>query len=338
MMNKHATTKYLMAGVLLAVSVSGCATAPPGAPSSAMTAQAASVVVRDGDEWLVFQGAQDCGLTGMDPSSICLMSPDGSGRHKLVDQDGELLHPDWSPDGTRIAFSTGQEIWTAAVDGSEVTKVAECSSFPGCNGVDYPAWSPDGTTMALTIYNGRNLPMGPPSTSAIALVDLESGEAKTIAQTEPLELVDQARWSHDGTRLAVQVEHFDATGKEIGGAIGIVPAVGGVPKAITDFSLFATYPDWDPECDRIVFTTNEFNPAGGPVDLYLVGADGTDLAPLIYDGSDAQQSKQPSWTPDGKGVLFVQWQARSVTYVNADGSGVRKFGGLGTHPRLRPVG
>lgn len=337
-MKSPRTTAVLAATLLLSATLSGCASAKLAATPSATKTSNGGTVARDGEEWILFQGAHDCSLHGTDPSTICLVRPDGSGRHKVLKQDDEVLHPDWSPDGSHIAFSVGgQTIWTAAADGTGMKKVADCTPFASCNGLDYPAWSPDGKTMAFTVYDGAPLALGPPSKSAIALVDLTTGTETTIAQTDPEQLVDQARWSHDGTRLAVQVEQFDSKGDEIGGAIGIVPATGGAPTTITDFTRYATYPDWNPSSDRIVFTTNDYNPAGGSIGLYLINADGTDLAPLSYTGSTAEESKQPSWTPDGQHVIFVQWQSRNVTTVNPDGSGLTTLGDLGTHPRFRPL-
>lgn len=59
------------------------------------------------------------------------------------------MHPDWSPDGSRIAFASdrsGQfEIWVMNSDGEDLTAV---TSGPGAK--TWPAWSPDGRSL---MYN-----------------------------------------------------------------------------------------------------------------------------------------------------------------------------------------
>jgi len=56
-----------------------------------------------GEPWIAYQG----GSGG--PSRIRLVRPDGTGDHALIDAATppalEQLHPDWSHDGSRIAFS-----------------------------------------------------------------------------------------------------------------------------------------------------------------------------------------------------------------------------------------
>jgi Tol biopolymer transport system component len=337
-MNVFRTTAVLAAALLVSVTLSGCAAPKPTLAPSTTTSADAATAVHDGEQWILFQSSNTCQAGGPDPTSICLQRLDGSGRHRVVDKTGELLHPDWSPDGTHVVYTAaGQEIWTAAVDGSGQKKIADCGPFAGCNGLDYPAWSPDGKTVAFTVYDGAPLAQGPPAKDELALVDLASGKFTELAQTAPLELVDQPRWSPDGTRLAVQVEQFDGSGNESGAAIGIVSVAGGVPTTITPFSAFATYPDWSPTSDRIVYVTNDVNPAGGPIDLNLVDSDGANPVRVTYAGSDAVESKHPSWTPDGAHVIFVQWQTHRLAEIDADGFGYTQLDATGTHPRVRPV-
>ena len=115
---------------------------------------------------------------------------------------------------------------------------------------DFPAWSPDGKRIAYTRYYGPPVAGGPPSSSAIEIVDVASGEVTVVTRTERLQLVDQPRWSPDGDRLVVQLEQFKDDGSETGASIAILPVkAGSTPKAITDPTLFATYPDWNPTKD-----------------------------------------------------------------------------------------
>ena len=55
-------------------------------------------------------------------------------------------HPQWSPDGSTIAFDTPDSIYTTRADGTEQKLL-----FAGKrgNGPGVPSWSPDGTRLAF---------------------------------------------------------------------------------------------------------------------------------------------------------------------------------------------
>src|SRR4029077_15727307 len=53
--------------------------------------------------------------------------------------------PRWSPDGKRIAFITGGQVWTMESDGDHKDKVTKISTSAAA-----PVWSPDGKWIAFT--------------------------------------------------------------------------------------------------------------------------------------------------------------------------------------------
>jgi len=89
---------------------------------------------------------------------VWVMDANGSNAHALtsgVDPKDQV--PDWSPDGSRIAYSSGQfgseGIWTMNADGSHQRQLTGCSPTdvsPCLAGDDWgTAWSPDGTKIAF---------------------------------------------------------------------------------------------------------------------------------------------------------------------------------------------
>ena len=108
--------------------------------------------------WLVYSSAQTVSLRragvrvirhlwvlDLTSGAVRLLSPGTS-------QDS---HPDWSPDGSRVAFASdrsGQfEIWVIDRSGEGLRRV---TSGPGSK--TWPAWSPDGKSIMFTLSrNGR---------------------------------------------------------------------------------------------------------------------------------------------------------------------------------------
>jgi Tol biopolymer transport system component len=77
-------------------------------------------------------------------AQLYVMQADGTGETKLA--DGEASYAKWSPDGERIAFVRGAEVWVMDADGSDQTVVYDRSQWF----VTGPEWSPDGSRIIFT--------------------------------------------------------------------------------------------------------------------------------------------------------------------------------------------
>jgi Tol biopolymer transport system component len=78
-----------------------------------------------------------------------------SAPFKLIPSTRGESHPDYSPDGKRIVFSSGRsgyfEIWVCNSDGSNSLRL---TSFGGPN-VTVPRWSPDGRSVVFRVEVGK---------------------------------------------------------------------------------------------------------------------------------------------------------------------------------------
>src|SRR5262249_41272411 len=57
----------------------------------------------------------------------------------------------WSPDGSKILYATGRDLYSAHSDGSEPQKILSAADF-----IDWPRWSPDGETIRFSVITSSN--------------------------------------------------------------------------------------------------------------------------------------------------------------------------------------
>jgi Tol biopolymer transport system component len=303
--------------------------ASPATPERSLSADPSAAA----GPWIAFQ--TDVGAGNV----IHLVRRDGSDPHPLAPGvAGEQVHPDWSPDGRRIAFAGDGGLWTVDVDGSRAARLLACAC-------DYPAWSPDGARIAFTEYAGAAKPGDAPASSSIRIIDLASGRVRTIhTERRPL-LVDVPRWSPDGTTLAVGVDRMDAEGFETGSAIAILASAGGPLRYLTQFATFAYDPDWSRSTNTLVYSTAMKglkklpDPGDETWNLHVIESDGSDDHPLT-DVAHGERVWQPTWTPDGRFVICGVEASREGALVDAATGEIEVLERLPpvvTHPRIQPV-
>jgi Tol biopolymer transport system component len=139
--------------------------------------------------------------------------------HDLV-EDGD---PEWSPDGTTLAFDRSGVLWTMAPDGSHRQRlgVEPVTGFE-------PAWSPNGNRLAFS------------RSGDLFILRIESSETGRLTRTVDDE--SSPVWSRDGTRLAYVRSHYDQVLEEWFPRIFVMRADGSAPERISRAG--AAHPDW----------------------------------------------------------------------------------------------
>src|SRR5215212_517870 len=78
-------------------------------------------------------------------NQIYVVSIDGGSMKQLTSGDKSSVGPRWSPDGKKIAYTTGGQVWVMDNDGDNKDQVTKIST-----GAVAPIWSPDGKWIAFT--------------------------------------------------------------------------------------------------------------------------------------------------------------------------------------------
>jgi Tol biopolymer transport system component len=324
----------------------------PSAPATASASPSASAAPTMGvdDPWIAYQWVPEHG------NGLYLLHPDGSDAHEIaVELPGEVFHPDWSPDGAQIAVDVrtdgGGEIWVVNADGTNAAAIVRRSTdcAISCGDVTLPAWSPDGSKIAFVRFQ-----FGPSGLegAVIEVQDIASGDRRVLFTAPSKTALNNPRWSSDGRSIVFEMTRYPDTQINLGTATGSAIAVidvsreGAKPVVLTDWSMYATYPDWRPGSDEILFSTydlNEFSATDEPSNLYTIKSDGSGLTALTSFGRAEQRATQPTWTPDGSRIIFtlVGQEAgfdnpRHAAFIEANGMDLVDIGVIATHPRLRP--
>lgn len=129
---------------------------------------------------------------GVPQTDLYRMDIDRGLTFRLTDSPTSEFHPDWSPDGERIAFVSerdgNREIYVMNADGSEARRLTR---HPAAD--TEPAWSPDGERIAFASDRDSRW------NANIYVMDADGANAHVLEATPANDW--SPAWSPDGRRL-----------------------------------------------------------------------------------------------------------------------------------------
>jgi Tol biopolymer transport system component len=237
---------------------------------------------------------------------IYKMDADGTNSTRLTNNTANDLWPAWSPDGTKIAFTTDGdgrfndakfEIYRMNADGSNPMRLTNNTALD-----EESAWSPDGIKIAFVTRRDGNL--------EIYAMDADGSNQTNI--TKKTFADDWPAWSPDGTKIAFATDRDSGFGQH---EIYTMNADGSNQTRLTNNSADDTTPDWSPDGTKIAFATDR----NGMREIYTMDADGSNQTRLTNNTAD---DWYPAWSPDGTKIAFhTNRDGNPEIYtMNADGS------------------
>ena len=197
--------------------------------------------------------------------------------------------PSWSPDGSKIAFASGSDIYVMEPDGGGRANLTNSPDD------DFsPTWSPNGDKIAF-LSRGQG-------GSDIHVVDAD-GTGRGNLTNVPGAYIDLA-WSPDGAKIAFasnragssQAPETPFTPPEW--QLYVISADGSGETRLTFDGTVNVSPTWSPDGTRIAFQSDR----DGDPDIYVVNSDGTGLSQLT---DNERPDLLPAWSPDGRQIAFV---------------------------------
>jgi Tol biopolymer transport system component len=246
----------------------------------------------------------------------------GTGRARVGHFTGDAVHPDWSPDGTKIVFELdhpqGPPFCSVVImnaDGSGLTDLTGMRT--GCDG--QPAFTADGQRIVFVRFDDMA------DVESIQSMDLTGGDRRLVTGKRGAGRTDP-NVSPDGnwiTFIRIKKEG------ELQAVFAVHPDGSGLHR-LTPFKWeVAIKHDWSPNGNRIVLTTNaDWVRPRKSANLVTIRPDGSGLKRLtrFRGGEHGKNAFAGSYSPNGRRIVF--------RFEQRDKAALATIGRNGRHLRL----
>lgn len=230
---------------------------------------------------------------------IYVMNADGSDQRLLTDIDNASF-PDFSPDGSRIAFVTSTN-FEGRVKILEIDSLKQTTVLSQNRAMADPDWSPDGDQLAFIFHTHQYF--------SVSVAGINGYNFKHLTQPVTNQINDAPIWSPDGQVLLFtsnrdgdqEIYTMSPNGKDV--------------QQLTDNEATDYFPAWSPDGSQIAFCSNR----DGGWQIYLMDVSGGNIQQLT---DDPAEDWWPAWSPDGQRIAFASkrdgnWE---IYTMNVDGS------------------
>jgi TolB protein len=210
------------------------------------------------------------------------------GTRKIIHQSSTRFEaPNWMPDGKRILFNGGGNIYTIPVEGGEPEKLNTGTVVHNNNdhGISF-----DGKTLAISSHR-QGLPGGG---STVYTVPLSGGEPKQITENTPSYWHG---WDPNGRDIAIVAQR---NGSKVYNLYRVSLKDYKETPLTSNTTGHVDGPEFSPDGKYIYYNAN----SSGTMQVWRMKADGSGKEQLTFD---EYHNWFPHISPDGKWIVFISF-------------------------------
>ena len=243
--------------------------------------------------WIVYVSGNPLAFFGpfgnLAPSTLAIVSTDGSDARQLTDKRTTNTSPVWMPDSRSLLFVSNRggnrDVFELKLSDSGDVLGEPRRITTGLNALSIDL-SKDGHQLAYTLFLTKANLWSLPIPKSGPISPLGVTPITTGAQT-----IEGVRVTRDGTWIA-----FDSN-RSGNQDIYRMLRTGGIPEQLTTDPSDDFLPSWSPDGKTIAF--HSFR--NGSRNIYVMDADGTNQQQIT---SDPAHERYPDWSPDGQSLTF----------------------------------
>ena len=228
-------------------------------------------------------------------TELYAIDPDGTDHVLLLHCD--VIRPQWSPDGSRLAFTLGfddgsWQIATISADGSDLQILTS-----GRGVSEIPSWSPDGSWIA---YDGSDVSLDDPN-FWVTLRQIAADGSGAALLGDPDTFDAEPRLSPDGNY--VTFVRYDPEA-DWASEIVVRDLASGDERVVVSADISVEHPEWAPDGGALIFNATDFAPEAGTI--YTLDLDDPDATPVVLlDPANGWGGVKPVYSPNGARIVFV---------------------------------
>ena len=237
------------------------------------------------------------------------------------DSDISYSTPSWSPDGSKIIFSSDMDgkwssnIYVMDSDGTNITRLTTNE-----DSIDTSAsWSPDGSKIVFS--SDMHGQWG----SNIYVMDSDGTNITRLTKQDSSDM--SPSWSPDGSKIAFI---SDMHGQMFTNIYVMDSDGTNITRLTTKRNCWDEFPSWSPDGEKILFESCQYEGTEFRETIFVMDSDGTNMTMLIA-WEDAGEDEFPYWSPDGSKIVFSSnldgqlYGTKNIYVMDSDGTNITRL-------------